>query len=170
MTGWATMLALARRFWWAIPAAALAVALFATRATLAGRTAELAAEKAARREEIANLRATAAKAHADDLTHARAVETRQAQINQENQDALLSRLADARADADAYARQLRANRAAGADSGGGAGTDLPGATDAAGLSAHADRVAELDAQACAANTVIADGWQRWWRDVSGVER
>jgi hypothetical protein len=44
---WAAAGALLRRFWWALPMLVLAVALFATRATLADRTATLRAERSA---------------------------------------------------------------------------------------------------------------------------
>jgi hypothetical protein len=44
---WKAAGALLRRFWWALPMAALAIALFVTRATLADRTATLSAERLA---------------------------------------------------------------------------------------------------------------------------
>ena len=44
---WAAAGALLRRFWWVLPMAALAIGLFATRATLADRTSTLRAERSA---------------------------------------------------------------------------------------------------------------------------
>jgi hypothetical protein len=48
----ASALALLRRFWWAVPMIGLVIALFATRATLADRTATLRAERDAWSAEI----------------------------------------------------------------------------------------------------------------------
>ncbi|WBH17036.1 hypothetical protein [Sphingomonas radiodurans] len=45
-------LALLRRFWWSVPIAVLTIALLATRATLADRTATLRAERDAWSSEI----------------------------------------------------------------------------------------------------------------------
>lgn len=42
---WAAALSIARRFWWAVPMIALAIALFVTRGRLADRTATLQAER-----------------------------------------------------------------------------------------------------------------------------
>lgn len=49
---WVKAAALARRYWWAVPMIGLAVALLMTRATLAGRTATLKAERTAWTAEI----------------------------------------------------------------------------------------------------------------------
>lgn len=49
---WAVAFGVARRFWWAIPITALAIALHFTRTTLADRTATLDAERVAWTREI----------------------------------------------------------------------------------------------------------------------
>ena len=50
---WAATLALGRRFWWAVPIVALAIALHLTRVTLADRTATLNTERQVWTAEIA---------------------------------------------------------------------------------------------------------------------
>lgn len=156
-----------RRFWWAIPIVGLTIALSVTRSTLDHRTAALKAEQAAHAQDIADVRAATAKAQADDLMHARAVETRQAQISQEIQDDLISRLVSARADAARYAERLRAASQAHPDS--GAATGMPGLPDAPSSASGAGQTAELDAVACGEAVVKAKGWIDWYRSVSKVE-
>lgn len=157
-----------RRFWWAIPIIALTIALGVTRSTLDHRTAALKAEQAAHAQDIADVRAATAKAQADDLMHARAVETRQAKISQEIQDDLTSRLASARADAARYAERLRA--ASQAHPGSVAATDMPGLPDAPSGAAGAGQDAIVDdAAICAENSVKAQGWQDWYRSASKAQ-
>ncbi|MBN8849932.1 MULTISPECIES: hypothetical protein [unclassified Sphingomonas] len=49
---WAAALGIVRRFWWAIPIAALTIALHFTRVTLADRTATLESERKAWTAEL----------------------------------------------------------------------------------------------------------------------
>src|SRR3546814_15415659 len=101
-------------------------ALTITRGTLATRTAELATVKAARAADQSEWRRATAEAQAKDAEHARQVEQQQAQIAQETQDALETKLADARAIA---ARWMPEH--AQADPGGGGGAAMLGTPDPA---------------------------------------
>ena len=162
------ILNLLRRFWWAIPILALSVSLGITRAELEHRTDALKAERAEYAQDIANVRAATEKAYADDLLHVRDVKARQAQLSKRIEDELVPQLAAARADAARYAERLRsASKAPGS---GGAAANLPGGPDAPSGPAGAGQTAELDAIACAENTVKAQGWQDWYASVSKVER
>jgi hypothetical protein len=118
---------------------------------------------------IREVRAARARALAEDLAHARAIEARDATTTKEHQDALSRKLADALRRADDYARRLRAGAGigAGADSGGSGAADLPATADAAGAAAGAGGAAQLDAadiRICTRNTVIAEGWAQYWAD------
>jgi hypothetical protein len=114
---------------------------------------------------VSDYRLAAELARADDLANARAVETRNAAIAEEAQRDLQTKLASARADADRYASRLRS--AAAADPGSGARADLPRTPSSASGIAGAGSTPELDdARVCAVNTVLAEGWQDWWRRVA----
>lgn len=157
-----------RRFWWAIPIIGLTIALGVTRSTLDHRRAALKAEQAAHAQDIADVRAATAKAQADDLMHARAVETRQAKISQEIQDDLTSRLASARADAARYAERLRT--ASQASDSGSAAASVPSFPDAPSSAVGASQDAFVaDAAICAENSVKAQGWLDWYRSVSTAQ-
>lgn len=161
----AVILPLLRRFWWAVPLAGLLLALAATRHTLASRTVALEAERAAHAQDLANVKATADKARADDIANSQRVQSEDARIAKDIQDDLTARLADARA---AAARSVRS--ASAADPGRVAGADMPSPAPAPGGAAGAGQTAEMDAIACAEGVTKAQGWQDWWRSVSAVER
>ena len=133
------------------------------------------AAKAALTVTAANYRRATAQAQAADLTHARAVEQRDAATTGRIQHDLEIQIASARADADDYARRLRARdaapAAAGADrrAGGAAGVSRP--ADAAGGAPLPDPATQLaDVRACALNTTLAEGWLRWWAEVTAAPR
>jgi hypothetical protein len=157
------------RYWQLAIGAAVAIALALT---LAIRTkqrdaalAGLERTQAAFEKTVGDYRLTAEKARADDLANARAIETRNAAIAEETQRDLQTKLASARADADRYAIRLRS--AATADPGSGAGKDLPRTAQAPSGASGAGPTSELDdTRVCAVNTVLAEGWQDWWRQVS----
>lgn len=160
------------RYWQLAIGAALALALGAV---LIIRTqqrdtarAGLQATQHAFDKTVSDYRLAAELARADDLANARAVETRNAAIAEEAQRDLQTKLASARADADRYASRLRTP--ATADPRRGAGADLPGTPSPASGAPRAGTAPELDdARVCAVNTVLAEGWQDWWREVSKAE-
>lgn len=127
-------------------------------------------EATAHKLTVANYRAAAEKARADDLAHAAAVKARDDRIAQETQRDLQDQLASAYRAADDYARRLRA--ATGAGQGSTSGADLPhvagAALDPAGTGPEA--VVAQDARICAAAVVKAQGWQDWWLNVSQEAR
>lgn len=129
-------------------------------------------EKARHQVTVANYRLAAEKARADDLAHVAAVKAKDDQIAKEKQDALESQLADARAAVARYVERMR-GQSARADSGSGAGKDLPAASDPSGGSAIGSGLALVpvgDLDICARNTVLAKGWQDWWVEVSKQPR
>ena len=133
------------------------------------------AAKAALTVTAANYRRATAQAQAADLTHARAVEQRDAATTGRIQHDLEIQIAGARADADDYARRLRARdaapAAAGPDRRGGSAAGVSRPADAAGGAPLPDPATQLaDVRACAVNTTLAEGWQRWWAEVTAVPR
>jgi hypothetical protein len=99
--------------------------------------------------------------------NARRVETAQAQIQQETDHEIRTRIASAVA-----AARLRTNPASSAGAGSGAGQgasapDTPGDTAGDGQTAL---VRASDLTACAEAYVKATGWQAWWQSVSAIER
>ena len=133
------------------------------------------AAKAALTVTTANYRRATADAQAADLSHARAVEQHDAATSGRIQHDLEVQIASARADADDYARRLRARdtaaAAAGTDRGGSGGAGVSRPADAAGGAALPDPATQLaDVRACAVNTAVAAGWQRWWSEVSATPR
>lgn len=169
MTGVAAW-ALLKRLWWLPVIAGLAIALLVTRGTLATRSAELRAAIALYDQLAADVRAKTAEAEAADRQHKAAVEADQDKVTNDHDKDLRSQLADARARADDLSRRLRG--ASQADPGGGEGTHLPGAADAAGGAdgARSAAVVASDNAACAENAVKAQGWLDWWREVSAIPR
>lgn len=129
--------------------------------------------KSALTQTVASYRVTAAKARANDLAHARAVETAQTTITKETTHALTRQLADARAAADRHVG-LHADPTSGPDRGGpggGGAARLPALAGAPGGAAGAGQAAELDdTRVCAANTVKAQGWMDWWTAVAAIRR
>lgn len=133
------------------------------------------AAKAALTVTAANYRRATAQAQAADLTHARAVEQRDAATSGRIQHDLEIQIAGARADADDYARRLRARdaapAAASADRRGGSAAGVPRPPDATGGAPLPDPATQLaDVRACAVNTTVAEGWQRWWTEVTAAPR
>lgn len=121
-------------------------------------------ERANHRTTIANYRAAAAKRLADDLANERRVRERDLKIAEETQNELRTKLAAADRDAAAFAGRLRAQRSAGAAAGGAGAARLPGASQPATGPVGTGPATELDdARICARNTVLAEGWQAWWR-------
>lgn len=120
-----TAFALLRRFWPYIAAAstilALAIALMLTRSTLAGVKGDLAAERAAHKLTISNVRAATATAKADDLANVVRVTGEQSSISKETTDDYTARIERLRAD---YAERLRTGKAAVGESGSGK-PDMP---------------------------------------------
>lgn len=144
---------------WLLLALAL-IGLQITRSTLATARAE-------HKAFIAEVERQTAQARADDIAHARAVETAQNQVREEVSRDLETKLASARAAADDYARRLRNAQA----QGGGVRTNLPSAAQPAVDPSVPGPTTELDdARACADAVVKAEGWREWWAQVSEVPR
>lgn len=140
-----------------------------------GAISQRDAAKSALTVTTANYRRATASAQAADLTHARAVEQHDAAISGKVQHDLEAQLASARADADRHAGSLRAPDTApaapGTDRGGSGVSGLPGAAYAASGAPGAHTAAELDdTRACAVGVTLAEGWQRWWREVAAAPR
>jgi hypothetical protein len=150
----------------AVAIVGLVVALMLTRATLDTRTAERELERAAHAETLAGIRLATERALTADRAQAERVRAAQDAITKETTDALETRLAAARADADRYRL-----RAAPACRGGGERADLSPVADAAGTTdGPGDTTLVDDARICAANTVKAEAWREWWMQVSEIER
>jgi len=127
-------------------------------------------EAALHQRDLATVQAAAEKARADDLSHAALVKARDDATAKEMNDALSTRLADARRTADAYAAGLREARHR-ADQGSAGGAYLPAVADAAGKPVGPGEETQLDdARFCAENTVKAEGWREWWNKVSAAPR
>ncbi len=126
-------------------------------------------------ERLAWQAKTAAAERADEQ-HIRRVETAHAVATQDSADDLHTKLADAFARAAAHSARLRdaapgdrdyATMSQPADT----AVKADGAGEAAVLAERRDssgQQAIVDDAACAENTVKAQGWQDWWRAVSGV--
>ena len=133
-------------------------------------TAENAEARRAAQE--ASVRAATETARRLDAERAARVQAEQAAIAERTKDALEAELADARARTADYARRMRIATTA-AHSGGGGTAPMPAAADAARAAdspADAALVARADLDRCTDAYVIASGWQRWWAEVSRVER
>lgn len=127
--------------------------------------ARLDAEKMGRAADRQAVATAQAEARAADLQHARDVESAQNRVREEVSRDLETKLASARAAADDYARRLR-NASA---QGGGNRAHLPSTATAPLAAPEPGETAILDdLRICANNTVIAEGWQHWWSEVSKV--
>jgi hypothetical protein len=161
-----TWLALLTRYWRELGMALLAAAI-AGLWILHSHDAGLLREcKAARAEDQMNVRATTAKAQADDTMHALTVERRNATATQETERDLQAQIASARAAAAVYAARLR-NQVQATDGGVGL-PSVPAAPDPARPVAGAGEASVMDAdtEACAVAVVKAEGWQGWFARVS----
>lgn len=151
-------------------AIALALALVVTRHTLANRTESLhnLTVSAANFQQAVSL--ATAKAEADDIAHSNAVKEQDEKIRNDNEADLKTKLANADALANAYANRLRSATAS-ANTRGGKGPSLPAAPDPSGPATgpSPDPVVD-DTRICAENTVLAQGWQDWFKDAQAVER
>lgn len=121
------------------------------------------------------IREARARAQAQDLQHARTIEARDLKITMEKQDAITTRLAAELRRADDYARGVRAAREGSAgdlDPGRSGAAHLPATADAAGNPARAGAAALLDddVRICTTNTVKAEGWSDYWREVFSEPR
>ena len=133
------------------------------------------AAKSALTVTTANYRRATAVAQAADLNHARAVEQHDAAISGKVQHDLEAQLTSARDAADAHARELRANAAASApasaDRGSGGAAGVSGSAGATSGTPGSRSATELDdSRACAAGVTLAEGWQRWWAEVTAAPR
>ncbi len=127
------------------------------------------AEQSAFAATVANVRAAAEAARADDLANAQRVRAAQADINERTADDYQSRLADARARADRL--RLRP-QAATADPGGRAGPPVPGLPVAPGRAAQAageDRLPPGDALTATEQAIQLDELIRWVRGQAAVD-
>lgn len=156
-----TALTFLARYWRESAIALLIAALIATATVLSlrieSRTAERDAEHAAHAATVANYRAAAEKAKADDLAHARAVEARDAA----NAERIAREYETRLADRDARYERLRATAAA--YSSRRAEPGVPEDADAACLAYAAARCDELPAKMKAAqdNTDKLVALQEW---------
>lgn len=124
---------------------------------------------------IRDTRAASQRAKAEDLSHARAIETRDLEIMKETQDALTKKLANELRRADDYALRLRAatDRATTGRSGGSGESDVPATADASGTLARtspAPFMDESDIRICTTNTVKTEGWREFWAEVFATPR
>lgn len=134
----------------------------------------LTAENAEARRiaQEAATRAATETARRLDAARAARVQAEQAAIAERNRNALETELEDARARTADYARRMRIATAA-ADPRRGGTAPVPAAADAArpaGAPADGAVVARADLDRCTDAYVVAAGWQRWWAEVSRVER
>lgn len=126
----------------------------------ADRIAEL------READQVNWRAAYDKARADNIAHAYAVQVSDARIMQENEHDLQTKLVDARALAARTVERLRYRP--GPDQGAGGAAGIGTAADATGDPFGPGQKAIVDAddvRVCTENTVKAQGWQDWYRQL-----
>jgi hypothetical protein len=143
----------------------LALAAYATHKGYQAGIQHEAPTIAALNATIADVRAKTAQAKVDNLAHVVAVERKNAQVQQEAQNAIEVQRTAARALAADYARRMRDSAEAHPGAGGTSG--LSQAANAAGSAAGAGGAAELDEdlRICSDNTVKAAGWQDWYAKV-----
>ncbi|MBB5987415.1 hypothetical protein [Sphingobium lignivorans] len=175
-------LATLSRFWWALPLLALLGTNALTRCTLADRTralsderkahgqtaVDLAAERAAHKQSVANYRAAAETARAQDAANKARVEREQATINRETVDDYEARLAAARA----LAERLRADRAASARAGSAPVAPVPGTGQSAGRADEAtceDRLPFADALTATEQAIQLDALISWVQRQTAVD-
>lgn len=171
-------LILLRRFWpyllAGVVAVALCVSLALTRSKLTHARESLAAEQKAHAADIASWKAATTAAQAADKAHAAQVAQQYTQISQETQDALTDKLQDARTQLADYARRMRANAQAADNHGSGSAAGVPEASGAAEVAdgSGADTLiptSRSDLEICTENSVKAQGWQDWYKQVSAVQ-
>jgi hypothetical protein len=127
------------------------------------RHVESAARAGQKRADTAAVAIAQREQEIADLKQAVATERRRAAITEEKNDALSSRLADARGSVAAYVERMRDET----DRGGGPGGDLPGLSDGAGRADEADphtRISVTDLGICAENTIRLANAQGWLRE------
>jgi uncharacterized protein (DUF885 family) len=125
------------------------------------------AQVAALTQNIAEREAASVKAAADNLAHVKQVEAEQAAITKEQSNALTHQLADARS---ALAAYLVRSKAGQGNASQGAVSSVPdGSSGITGASENAV-VPVSDLAICADNTVIAKGWQDWYRAQAAIAR
>lgn len=159
-------LSLVGRFWWLIPIAGLAIALFITRGALERRTEALEATKATYAQFQADVKAKTELARLQDAAHKARVERDQNQVTLESEDEIRRRIAAA-----VNAVRVRSPGQANPRSCGAA--PVPGSASAPERPAGGDHEAIVparDLEICATNTVIAEGWQEFWRKIQAIER
>jgi hypothetical protein len=125
-------------------------------------------EQAAFDETVANYRAAAATARAADLAAAQRTEAEQRSISQRSQNALESRIADARARAD----QLRGQSRPAIDPGVRPATAVPGlpaAARGADQTAGQNRLPDADALTATEQAIQLDELIKWVREQAKVE-
>ena len=125
-------------------------------------------EQAAFAVTVANYRAAADRARADDQANADRVRAAQASINQETRYAFETRLADARARAD----RLRVDSQAAANRGDAGTAPVPGLPAAAGgtpESAREDRLPAADALTATEQAIQLDELIKWVRKQHSVD-
>lgn len=120
-----------------------------------------------RKLDKANYTKAATEARLKATEAARQKELQNAKISEETQNVLSVKLENARAIANDYARRLRNNGAAAARSGRQAD---PGGTSTAARdpvgAGEGTVISVADLQICTENTVKAQGWQDWYRQIS----
>lgn len=160
------ILGLLRRFWWAIPILGLVAALLITRGTLERRTEALEACKANHTQFVADVKSKTELARLRDAENKARVEREQEKIRSENDAQIRSRIAAARAD------RVRTATAK-AHPGSGGNPSVPGTANAPLHPVGEGTAAQLhvaDDLICIDNTIKAEGWQDWWKEVSAIER
>lgn len=144
----------------------LAIALLLARADARHWHKQADQIAALRKADQATWRAAAEKARADNIAHTYAVQLSDARIMQESERDLQSKLVDARALAARTVERLRyrpgTDQGAGGAAGGGAAADAPGDPFGPGRQAIVDAA---DVRICTENTVKAQGWQDWYRQL-----
>ena len=116
---------------------------------------------------VADVEARTDEARRLDAAHKAEVEQRQSQISQEKDSEIRKRIADAVA---AVRVRIVSTPVHSGSSGSPAVSGAPiAAASPAGASQEAV-VPTSDLTICAANTVLAEGWQEWWKSVEAVPR
>lgn len=161
-------LGLVRRYWWAIPMAALFIALLATRSTLKDEKISKAKVQSSFDQTVAAYRTAAAERKAADYQNVERVETESAAINERTVDDYQSRIAGLRAD---FTERVRTVQAA-AHSGSGAGADLPVVSDGPGRADARPCEAEFPPQDALIASEQAEqlvALQKWVTDTAAID-
>lgn len=169
--GWSILLGVAKKYWSQLALGllvlGLSISLGITRHTLSSRTETLHNTVVAYQNFQNEVKNKTEAAQVADQKHADTIHAQDEAIRTKNETSLQARLDAAQSAAADYAAKLR-NQSKTNSGSGGAPSSSP-AANPSGTTPDAGKDPVLDdARICAENTVKAQGWLDWWKEVSAV--